>query len=82
MEGRHFGEASCRDYRESLLHVLPHAWTRPADARLEEAHFVKHRASRGAHKEGLAVKSATRSEWRWGGAIGWAVGTALHCTVL
>jgi hypothetical protein len=41
LEGRHFGEASCREYRESLLFMLPHVWERPADTRLLEAHFVK-----------------------------------------
>lgn len=54
LEGRHFGEASCRDYRESVLHVLPHVWDRPTDTRLAEAHFVKHRAGRGAAKRELA----------------------------
>jgi hypothetical protein len=29
LEGRHYGQASCRDYRESLLHVLPHSWSGP-----------------------------------------------------
>ncbi|KAJ9531769.1 hypothetical protein QJQ45_021914 [Haematococcus lacustris] len=53
LEGRHFGEASCRDFRESLLHVLPHAWSDPLDTELAEARFVKHRPGRGAHKEGL-----------------------------
>ncbi|GLI67342.1 hypothetical protein VaNZ11_011416 [Volvox africanus] len=53
LDGRHFGEASCRDYRESVLHVLPHVWERPADTRLMEAHFIKHRAGRGAAKEEL-----------------------------
>ncbi|KAG2490863.1 hypothetical protein HYH03_010781 [Edaphochlamys debaryana] len=54
LEGRHFGEASCRDYRESVLHVLPHVWDRPADTRMAEAHFVKHRVGRGAAKRDLA----------------------------
>eukprot|EP00798_Chlamydomonas_sp_ICE-L_P012029 gene12029-15131_t len=35
LEGRHFGESSCRDYRNSLLHILPHSWDRPSDTRLE-----------------------------------------------
>lgn len=47
LEGRHFGEASCRDYRESVLHVLPHVWDRPADTRLMEAHFIKVPAEAG-----------------------------------
>ncbi|EFJ41247.1 hypothetical protein VOLCADRAFT_98769 [Volvox carteri f. nagariensis] len=55
LDGRHFGEASCRDYRESVLHVLPHVWERPADTRLMEAHFIKHRVGRGAAKGDLAA---------------------------
>jgi hypothetical protein len=35
LEGRHFGEASCRMYKESVLHgALPHAWDAPADTHL------------------------------------------------
>lgn len=55
--GRHYGEASCRDYRESLLHqALPHVWTDTTDTAMYEAHFVKHKAARGASKEQLANK--------------------------
>jgi hypothetical protein len=60
LEGRHFGEASCREYRESVLHVLPHVWERPADTRLVEAHFVKHRVGRGATKHALAAASTAK----------------------
>eukprot|EP00195_Chlamydomonas_chlamydogama_P008599 CAMPEP_0202890806 /NCGR_PEP_ID=MMETSP1392-20130828/1099_1 /ASSEMBLY_ACC=CAM_ASM_000868 /TAXON_ID=225041 /ORGANISM="Chlamydomonas chlamydogama, Strain SAG 11-48b" /LENGTH=667 /DNA_ID=CAMNT_0049574447 /DNA_START=241 /DNA_END=2241 /DNA_ORIENTATION=+ len=56
LEGRHFGEASCRDYRESVLHVLPHSWTSPRDTRLAEAHFIKHKHGQGAQKAGLAAR--------------------------
>jgi hypothetical protein len=28
LAGRHFGELSCREFRESLLAVLPQQWTR------------------------------------------------------
>ena len=35
LEGRHFGEASCREYRESVMHVLPHSWTHPLDTWLQ-----------------------------------------------
>jgi hypothetical protein len=55
LEGRHFGEASCRDYRDSVLAwALPHSWDGPADTRLSGAHFVKHKAARGAAREALA----------------------------
>lgn len=59
VEGRHFGEASCRDYRESILHVLPHAWASTHDTRLMAAHFVKHREGRGAQKASLADAART-----------------------
>ena len=51
---RRFGEVSCRDYRESVLRVLPHAWGRLGDTRLRAAHFSRHRAARGAAKARLA----------------------------
>lgn len=47
LAGRHFGEASCREYRESVLEVLPHRWTARGDTRFALAHFRKHR-HRGA----------------------------------
>lgn len=28
LAGRHFGELSCREFRESLLAVLPQSWNR------------------------------------------------------
>ncbi|MEW5319862.1 MAG: hypothetical protein WDW38_010982 [Sanguina aurantia] len=54
LEGRHFGEASCRDFRSSLMHVLPHSWGAAADTRLVGAHFVKHKLGRGPQKAALA----------------------------
>lgn len=33
---------SCRDFRESALHALPHAWLTTSDTRLEAALFVRH----------------------------------------
>ncbi|KAG1681506.1 hypothetical protein FOA52_014012 [Chlamydomonas sp. UWO 241] len=54
VEGRHFGEASCREYRQSVLDVLPHAWTHPSDTWLQEAHFLRHREATGAQKQALA----------------------------
>lgn len=58
LEGRHFGEASCRDYRESVMHVLPHSWTDPSDTWLQRAHFIKHREARGQQKSALAQGGA------------------------
>jgi hypothetical protein len=51
---RRFGEVSCREYRESILRVLPHSWTQLADTRLQAAHFARRRESRGASKAKLA----------------------------
>lgn len=49
----HYGEASCRDYREAVLNVLPHSWHYPRDTSIKLAHFEKHRAPKGAQKERL-----------------------------
>lgn len=59
MEGRHFGEASCREYRQSLLHVLPHAWASRHDTRLVEAFFERHKEGQGAQKAALAMAART-----------------------
>jgi len=61
LAGRHYGELSCREFRESILHALPHMWTRPADTRLEEAAFVRHREGVGAQKTQLARAAAARA---------------------
>ena len=49
-EARHYGELSCRAYRESLLGVLPHAWNSRLDTRLELARFEKQREGKGAQQ--------------------------------
>lgn len=36
-ETRHYGEASCRDYRASVLAALPHSWHSPLDTALVPA---------------------------------------------
>lgn len=59
VEGRHFGEASCREYRQSLLHVLPHAWASRHDTRLVEAFFERHKEGQGAQKAALAMAART-----------------------
>lgn len=70
LEGRHFGEASCREYRESVLHVLPHMWDHMSDTRLAEAHFVRHREGKAARKHSLKAKA--KGEWDAGrGACWW-----------
>ena len=53
LEGRHAGEAACREYREAVAASLPHSWARPADTRLRLAHWAKHRvAGQGASLSG------------------------------
>jgi len=54
---RHYGEVSCRDYRESVLGAMPHRWSRLSDTRFELLHFVKHHHSKGARKRELAELS-------------------------
>eukprot|EP00803_Ostreobium_quekettii_P002515 evm.model.scf_113.4 EVM.evm.TU.scf_113.4 scf_113:72029-79810(+) len=53
--GRHFSEVSCRDYRESVLRVLPHQWSWRGDTRLELAHFAHHRSGKGEKKKELGA---------------------------
>jgi hypothetical protein len=59
-EGPHYGEASCRDYREAVLAALPHAWASPHDTQLHLAHFHRHRAHSGEQKAHLASMAANR----------------------
>ncbi|XP_074576516.1 uncharacterized protein LOC141833031 [Curcuma longa] len=40
---RHPGEFECREFRESILGVMPHRWDRREDTALELAHFRKHK---------------------------------------
>eukprot|EP00887_Chlorella_sp_A99_P007059 scaffold2.g7059.t1 len=61
-EGRHYGEASCRDYRESVLAALPHAWYSNADTALVQAHFVKHRSGKGAQKQQVHKLATLRQQ--------------------
>lgn len=89
LEGRHFGEASCREYRESVLHVLPHVWDSPADTRLAEAHFVKHRVGRGAAKRDLAASAANKGALRmrcgteiWTGGWRLRLAASAECSLL
>jgi len=44
LEGRHVGEAMCREYREAVIASLPHGWSSSADTRLRAAHWAKHTA--------------------------------------
>ena len=47
--GHHYGEAACRDFRESVVvNALPHAWREREDTALRLAHFRRHRTAKGA----------------------------------
>ncbi|KIY96746.1 hypothetical protein MNEG_11214 [Monoraphidium neglectum] len=70
LAARHYGELSCREFRESVLHALPHQWERPADTRLEEAAFFRHREGVGAQKGQLARAAAARAASKGRGASG------------
>ena len=59
-EGIHYGEASCRDYREAVLASLPHSWHTFRDTRLNLAHFHRHRAHQGAQKEQISTLASQR----------------------
>lgn len=54
-EGVHYGEASCRNYREAVLRTLPHWWTSAADTHLRLAYFRKHRSHSGALKHSVGM---------------------------
>lgn len=49
MNSREKGEVECREFRESILGVMPHRWERREDTKFELAHFRKHK--RKAHKQ-------------------------------
>uniref|UniRef100_A0A7N0UBT2 FG-GAP repeat-containing protein n=1 Tax=Kalanchoe fedtschenkoi TaxID=63787 RepID=A0A7N0UBT2_KALFE len=40
---RHPGEFECREFRESILGVMPHHWDRREDTTLKLAHFRRHK---------------------------------------
>ena len=61
-EGRHFGEASCREFRESLIHELPHLWDRVGDTKIAAAHFAHHKKSKkSSSRSSVTKKSDSRS---------------------
>ncbi|KAJ0968484.1 hypothetical protein J5N97_025401 [Dioscorea zingiberensis] len=43
LNSRHPGEFECREFRESILGVMPHYWDRREDTRFELAHFRRHK---------------------------------------
>eukprot|EP00892_Ulva_mutabilis_P008601 jgi/Ulvmu1/6112/UM027_0090.1 len=61
LEGKRFGEVSCREYREAVLRNLPHSWSRMSDTLLREAYFAKHRAARQTKVPDKPADRAARS---------------------
>lgn len=43
MNSRRPGEFQCREFRESILGVMPHSWDRREDTYLQLAHFRRHK---------------------------------------
>eukprot|EP00898_Chlorokybus_atmophyticus_P005991 jgi/Chlat1/6393/Chrsp44S05841 len=43
LNGKHFGEVECREYRDAVLAVMPHKWDDIHDTRFRLAHFQKTR---------------------------------------
>ncbi|KAL4644291.1 hypothetical protein ACB092_02G154300 [Castanea dentata] len=43
MNSRHPGEFECREFRESILGVMPHHWDRREDTLLKLGHFRRHK---------------------------------------
>mmetsp|Transcript_21460 Transcript_21460/g.51195 ORF Transcript_21460/g.51195 Transcript_21460/m.51195 type:complete len:700 (-) Transcript_21460:224-2323(-) len=68
---RHYGEASCRDYRESVLGAMPHRWYRLSDTRFELLHFTKHQHGKGPRKKELGEIGSKRQlgEKQHGGRV-------------
>ncbi|KAL4452779.1 hypothetical protein ABPG75_008441 [Micractinium tetrahymenae] len=61
-EARHYGEASCRDYRASVLAALPHSWHSAIDTKLVPQHFAKHKEGAGAQKQALSKMGALKGK--------------------
>eukprot|EP00891_Asterochloris_glomerata_P007069 jgi/Astpho2/7069/e_gw1.00107.25.1_t len=55
LEGRHYGEESCRDHRQAVLAAMPHSWSRLQDTSLQLAHFERQKAGTGPRRQGLAT---------------------------
>eukprot|EP00210_Caulerpa_lentillifera_P006288 g6007.t1 len=54
LESREYSEVSCRDYRESVLHNLPHKWNQRIDTKMSLSYFEKHKVGKGQKKKDLA----------------------------
>lgn len=56
---KHVGEVECREFRESVLSVMPHRWAEREDTRFELAHFRKHRRKLVKKSQGKNSNSAS-----------------------
>lgn len=61
LETKHYGEVSCREYRESILHNLPHQWSSRGDTKLVLSHFVKHKPGKGSKRKSLGERGGANS---------------------
>ena len=61
-DGIHYGERSCREYRESVLASLPHVWFDDEDSFIQVAHFHKHRKHHGAQRHKLGAHSIQKDD--------------------
>lgn len=68
-EGRHFGEAACREFRESMTsRATPHRWTGREDTRFALARFERHK--RAVDRPGSLNGDGKPTPFREGGEDG------------
>ncbi|KAE9612967.1 hypothetical protein Lal_00027334 [Lupinus albus] len=58
LNSRHPGEFECREFRESILGVMPHHWDRREDTLLKLAHFRRHKRKQLKKTPGKAMNYA------------------------
>ncbi|KAL6873520.1 hypothetical protein ACP4OV_013602 [Aristida adscensionis] len=58
LNSRQPGQFECREFRESILGVMPHHWDRREDTRLQLAHFRKHKRKQVKKTQGKAAISS------------------------
>ncbi|XP_078447906.1 FG-GAP repeat-containing protein [Wolffia australiana] len=55
LNARHPGEFECREFRESVLGIMPHHWDRREDTSLELAHFRRHKRKLQKKSQGKSI---------------------------
>ncbi|CAN6200408.1 unnamed protein product [Urochloa humidicola] len=55
LNSRQPGQFECREFRESILSVMPHHWDRREDTTLQLAHFRKHKRKQVKKTQGKAA---------------------------